>query len=326
MGKYIELHLHLDGAITVDIAKKLAKLQKIVLPGTTDEELEKILTVPEDCNSLNDFLDCFGLPLALMQTRKGISEAVRLVAENIKSQGVIYAEIRFAPQLHTRKGLTQEEVVLAALEGMKRSELKSNLILCCMRGEGNEPDNEETLKVAKRYLVKDGGVVAVDLAGAEGVYPSSLYEGLFRKAAEMEIPFTIHAGEAGSADSVRSAIQYGASRIGHGVRIFEDPEVVEMIRLKEIPLEMCPTSNRITKAISDMSSYPLMDYLKKGIKVTVNTDDMGIENITLADEFEYLKDSFGLTDEQEKDILKNSIEAAFTTDKVKGELKKELGL
>ena len=326
MGKYIELHLHLDGAITVDIAKKLAELQKIVLPGTTDEELEKVLTVPEDCNSLNDFLDCFGLPLTLMQTRKGISEAVRLVAENIKSQGVIYAEIRFAPQLHTRKGLTQEEVVLAALEGMKRSELKSNLILCCMRGEGNEPDNEETLKVAKRYLVKDGGVVAVDLAGAEGVYPTSLYEGLFRKASEMGIPFTIHAGEAGSADSVRSAIQYGASRIGHGVRIFEDPEVVEMIRLKEIPLEMCPTSNRITKAISDMSNYPLMDYLKKGIKVTVNTDDMGIENITLADEFEYLKDSFGLTDEQEKDILKNSIEAAFTTDKVKGKLKKELGL
>lgn len=326
MGKFIELHLHLDGAITVDIAKKLAELQKIVLPGTTDEELEKVLTVSEDCNSLNDFLNCFGLPLALMQTRKGISEAVRLVAENIKSQGVIYAEIRFAPQLHTRKGLTQEEAVLAALEGMKRSELKSNLILCCMRGEGNEPDNEETLKVAKRYLVKDGGVVAVDLAGAEGVYPTSLYEGLFRKAAEMEIPFTIHAGEAGSADSVRSAIQYGASRIGHGVRIFEDPEVVEMIRLKEIPLEMCPTSNRITKAISDMSNYPLMDYLKKGIKVTVNTDDMGIENITLADEFEYLKDSFGLTDEQEKDILKNSIEAAFTTDKVKEELKKELGL
>lgn len=326
MGKFIELHLHLDGAITVDIAKKLAELQKIVLPGTTDEELEKVLTVPEDCNSLNDFLNCFGLPLALMQTRKGISEAVRLVAENIKSQGVIYAEIRFAPQLHTRKGLTQEEAVLAALEGMKRSELKSNLILCCMRGEGNEPDNEETLKVAKRYLVKDGGVVAVDLAGAEGVYPTSLYEGLFRKAVEMGIPFTIHAGEADSADSVRSAIQYGASRIGHGVRIFEDPEVVEMIRLKEIPLEMCPTSNRITKAISDMSSYPLMDYLKKGIKVTVNTDDMGIENITLADEFEYLKESFGLTDEQEKVILKNSIEAAFTTDKVKGELKKELGL
>lgn len=326
MGKFIELHLHLDGAITVDIAKKLAELQKIVLPGTTDEELEKVLTVPEDCNSLNDFLNCFGLPLTLMQTRKGISEAVRLVAENIKSQGVIYAEIRFAPQLHTRKGLTQEEVVLAALEGMKKSGLKLNLILCCMRGEGNEPDNEETLKVAKRYLVKDGGVVAVDLAGAEGVYPTSLYEGLFRKAAEMGIPFTIHAGEAGSADSVRSAIQYGASRIGHGVRIFEDPEVVEMIRLKEIPLEMCPTSNRITKAISDMRNYPLMDYLNKGIKVTVNTDDMGIENITLADEFEYLKESFGLTDEQEKVILKNSIEAAFTTDKVKGELKKELGL
>ena len=109
--KYIDLHLHLDGAITTDIAKKLAEVQNMELPTEDDKELEKLLTVPEDCTDLNDFLKCFALPDSLMQTKEGLSEAVYLVAENVKSQGVIYAEIRFAPQLHTEKGMSQEEAV-----------------------------------------------------------------------------------------------------------------------------------------------------------------------------------------------------------------------
>ena len=136
--KYIDLHLHLDGAITSDIAKKLARLQNIKLPAENDEQLKKLLTVPDTCTSLNDFLKCFALPDALMMTQDGIREAVYLVAENIRQQRVIYAEIRFAPQNHTEKGMSQEEAVQAALEGLKRTGLKANIILCCMRGEGNE--------------------------------------------------------------------------------------------------------------------------------------------------------------------------------------------
>ena len=325
-NKYIDLHLHLDGALTLDIAKKLASLQNITLPAKNDEELESLLTVPDDCESLDDFLKCFELPLTLLQTPKGLEEAVYLVAENIRKQGVIYAEIRYAPQLHTTEGMTQEDAIIAALNGLKRTKLKANLILCCMRGEGNDKENDETIELAKKYLVEDGGVVAIDIAGAEGLYPTSLYKDLFTKAKGYNIPFTIHAGEADGPQSVKDAIEFGAKRIGHGVRIEQDPEVVKLVKDKEIILEMCPTSNRQTHAVEDMSKYPFMKYLEEGIKVTLNTDDMGIEGTTLANEFRYMEKTFGLTAEQEKIILMNSINAAFTSENVKKDLKKQLKL
>ena len=130
--RYIELHLHLDGAITPDIAKDLAALQKIKLPYKDERELEKALMVSKDCRSLNEFLECFKLPCSLLQTKEGIARAVYLVQENIKRQGVVYAEIRFAPQLHMDKGLTMREVIESALDGLKKSDLKCNLILCCI--------------------------------------------------------------------------------------------------------------------------------------------------------------------------------------------------
>lgn len=321
MKKYIDLHLHLDGAITIATAKKLAGLQGIELPAKDDKELEKLLTVPADCKSLNDFLRCFALPCSLMQTYEGLSEAAYLVAEDLYQQGVIYAELRYAPQLHTVKGMTQEDSVRAVLEGIERSSLKANVILCCMRGKENEKENAETLELAKKYLVEDGGVVAIDLAGAEALYPTANYRELFLKAGEYQIPFTIHAGEADGAESVKLALSYGAKRIGHGVRIFEDAEVLRLVKENGIPLEMCPTSNRQTAAVSDMKEYPLMDYLSEGIRVTVNTDDPAIEGTTIADEFRYLEDTFGLTKEQKKTVTENAIEAAFTTESVKKELR-----
>ena len=324
--QFIDLHLHLDGAVTLDIARELAQVQDMKLPSDSDEELVRLLTVPEDCASLNEFLQCFDLPLSLMQTKEGLREAVRLVADNIRSQGVVYAEIRWAPQLHTRKGMTQEEAVLAALEGLNETELKANLILCCMRGEGNDSDNEETLRLARKYLVDDGGIVAIDLAGAEALYPTEKYQELFAKAGRAEVPFVIHAGEAAGADSVAQAVQYGAKRIGHGVRSCEDPAVVEQLKEKDIFLEMCPTSNRQTHAVEDMSSYPLIDYLHKGIKVTLNTDDMGIEGTTLADEFRYMEREFGLTPKQEQILLQNAVDGAFTTEEVKNRLREQLGI
>ena len=322
--KYIDLHLHLDGAITAEIAKELAKLQGITLPTEDDDALRSMLSVPEDCTSLNDFLACFALPDSLMQTEEGLSEAVRLVMDDALSQGVIYAEVRFAPQLHTNGGMTQEEAVLAALDGLKRSALKGNLILCCMRGADTAAANDETLELAKKYLVEDGGVVAIDLAGAEALFPTKDYGDLFAKAKEYGVPFTIHAGEADGADSVRTAIGFGASRIGHGVRCYEDAELVELVKERGIPFEMCPTSNRQTHAVESMDAYPFMDYLEKGIKVTLNTDDPAIEGVTLAGEFRYMEEAFGLTGEQEKILLKNAIDAAFTCEGVKAELRKRL--
>ena len=302
-GCYIDLHAHLDGSVTVDIAKKLAALQNIALPTDNDEELLALLSVPDSCESLNDFLQCFELPGRLMQTPEGLQNAVTLVLENMAQDGVIYAELRFAPQFHTLGGMTQEQAVQAAVAGLKNAPIPGNLILCCMRGEGNEKANEETLALAKKYLVKDHGVTAMDLAGAEALFPTVNYLGLFEEAKEAGIPYTIHAGEADGPESVRTAIQTGTKRIGHGVRSMEDEAVMELIREKGITLEMCPTSNRQTHAILDMKQYPLVRFLESGIRVTVNTDDMGIERTCLSKEFDYLKREFGLTEEQQKQAV-----------------------
>ena len=131
---YIDLHAHLDGCITTEIARKLAALQQITLPAATDEELLSLLSVPDTCENLNDFLKCFDLPLSLLQTEEALEEAVYLILSEMKEDGVIYAELRFAPQLHTQKEMTQETAIHAALRGLKRAPIPGNLILCCMRG------------------------------------------------------------------------------------------------------------------------------------------------------------------------------------------------
>ena len=320
INHYIDLHAHLDGCITVDIAKTLADLQQIMLPAENDEKLLALPSVPDSCENLHDFLKCFDLPLSLLQTEEALEEAVYLVLSEMHEDGVIYAELRFAPQFHTRRGMTQETAVQSALRGLKRAPIPGNLILCCMRGESNQLENLETLELARKYLVEDGGVVAIDLAGAEALFPTENYVELFAKAKENKIPFTIHAGEAGSADDVKTAIRMGASRIGHGVRIAGNKEVIDLVKDTGIFLEMCPTSNRQTKAVTNMSDYPLKDFLEKGLKVTLNTDDPAIERTTLSREFQYVRFLAGLTEEQETQLLLNSVDAAFTSGKRKKEL------
>lgn len=151
---YIDLHAHLDGCITTEIARKLAALQQITLPAATDEELLSLLSVPDTCENLNDFLKCFDLPLSLLQTEEALEEAVYLILSEMKEDGVIYAELRFAPQLHTQKEMTQETAIHAALRGLKRTPIPGNLILCCMRGDLNQKENLETLELAKNILLK----------------------------------------------------------------------------------------------------------------------------------------------------------------------------
>jgi adenosine deaminase len=324
INKYIDLHFHLDGSIVLPIAKELGRIQNIKLPGENDEELEKHLSV-ESAENLSQFLKCFELPLELLQTEIGITESIKLVANNIKSQGVIYVEMRFAPQFHTKKGLNQEKVIQAAIKGKNEASIKVNLILCFIRRKNNKKENEETLRLAKEYF-KTGDIVAVDIAGDEENNPIKDYKDLFDKCKEYGIPFTIHAGEAAGPESVKNAINLGAKRIGHGTRAFTDNNVVELIREKGIFLEMCPTSNEKTKALDNMDDFPFMNYLNKGIKVTLNTDDMAIARTTLANEFRYMEEKFGLNYEQEKIIISNSIDAAFATDDVKQWLRKEFGL
>jgi adenosine deaminase len=145
----------------------------------------------------------------------------------LAAEGCIYAEVRFAPQLHLDKGLDQRKVVEAAIRGFERSGIDGGLILCCMRGDDNVFLNETTVEIAREYLGK--GVVALDLAGNEAGFPTDNFRDLFARARELDIPFTIHAGEADCAESVRAAIEMGACRIGHGVRSIEDAELVSLL-------------------------------------------------------------------------------------------------
>lgn len=320
----IDLHCHLDGSITVEIAKKLASLQNIELPAHSDQALLEKLSVPNTCESLNDFLQCFGLPLRLLQTKEGIKEAVYLVQENCLAQGLEYLELRFAPQLHQINGLSQDEVVFAALEGLKQSTLHTNLILCLMRSDHSQEENMETIRVAKKFLVEDEGVVAIDLAGAEALFSTDSFEKEFSLAKELNIPFTIHAGEASGPESVWKALSFGAKRIGHGVRSIEDKKLLQYLVQNKIALEMCPSSNRQTKAFRDMSKYPLKEFLDMGIKATINTDDMAICRTSLQNEYDYIEKMYNINFEQKKQLLLNACDAAFCSEQYKKILKNKI--
>ena len=311
----IDLHLHLDGSLTTEEILFLAKEQKIELPANNLAELRPLLVALENCKNLNEYLKRFDIPLQVLQTKIAIEYAVESLLVRLYQEKIKYAEIRFAPQLHMQKGLSQKEIVRAAISGMKKAqavlanEISAQLILCLMRGKGNETENEETLKVAKYFL--HAGVCAVDLAGAEALYPTAGYRNVFRQAQDMELPFTIHAGEADGAESIKNAIAFGAARIGHGVRAVEDDELMKILAETKIPLELCPTSNIQTRIFTDLREYPIRKFLERGICATINTDNKTVSDTSIREEFEKLKLAVNLTREEEITLLKNAAQASF---------------
>lgn len=319
----IDLHLHFDGSLPVSVVLELAAMQGIELPEYDEEKLKKYMQAPADCASLNEYLEKFELPLRLLQTEDAIRLAMIRVIEKLKAQGIIYAEIRFAPQLHCREGLSMERVTEAAMEGVRNAvrdrSISINLILCCMRGRDNKEANLDTVRIASGYL---GNIVcACDLAGAEAVFKTEEFEEVFGLARELKVPFTIHAGEADTAESIKTAIRFGASRIGHGVHAIDDEETMQLIREKNITLECCPVSNVQTKAVSSIKEHPVGEFIKRGIKVTVNTDNMTVSGTTIANEFETIVNAGLISTEDKKQLLLNAAQAAFTTDEEKERLK-----
>ncbi len=322
-GNYlIDLHLHADGALSVDTVLKLAKMQGVTLPTEDREELFDLLVAPADCKDLNEYLERFALPCSVMQKKETVSEAFYSIKEELKDKGLIYVELRFAPQLHMEQGMTQEDVILAAIEGCNRSSLKSNLILCCMRGDDNYDTNMETVRLAQKY--KDQGVVAVDLAGAEAVFPTADFEDVFAYAKELDLKYTIHAGEADGPESVRKALDFGASRIGHGVHSVQDENLMKRLKNSAIALEICITSNLQTKAEQSIETYPLKELMDHGVIVTLNTDNPTVSNTTMRTEFELAKESFDLTNEDVKALLLNSVKSSFAGSETKAYLIKTI--
>ena len=319
----IDLHLHFDGSLLQRTVLELALEQGILLPAQEPDELKLFLTAPENCESLNEYLEKFDLPLKVLQTREAIRKAMYILVSSLKEQGMLYAEIRFAPQLHTKKGLSQERVVQAALLGMQEalagSFFRCKLILCCMRGADNHEENLLTVRTAAAFLGR--GVAAVDLAGAEALYPTADFADVFGLARELGVPFTIHAGEADGPESIEAALDFGASRIGHGVRAAEKPELLERLREQRIPLEMCPSSNVQTKAVPSLSRHPVLEFLRQGLCVTVNTDNMTVSDTTIEKEFGLLSRELGMTAEERKKLLLNAADAAFLTSEERWRLK-----
>ena len=199
--------------------------------------------------------------------------------------------------------------------------VKINLIFCMMRNFSFE-DNCKIIELTKRFLGK--GVVGIDLAGDEAKYKTGDFKELFQIIEKESIPFTIHAGEADSYESVVDAITFGAKRIGHGIRSIESEVVMSKLEREKIVLEICPTSNINTKAVLSMEIHPIKELINKGVLVTINTDNRTVSNTTLNREYELLREAFNFSDEDFIRFNLNAISCAFISEEEKMKLRRLL--
>ena len=322
--KKIEIHIHLDGSLRPEtVLQWIINEEDYKALGYNNEEsllkadknklLNKIknaLMVKKDCRDLNEYLQKFDLPCRELQIETHITQATYELFEDLAKQNIIYAEVRFAPSKHRENGLDYDKIVEAAIKGMNLAKEKYNiggsLILCVMRGDNLE-DNLETIKVAKRFLEK--GVSAVDLAGAEALFPTSDYENVFKEASNLKIPFTIHAGEAAGADSIKKALDFGTKRIGHGVRCLEDLNLVDYLIKNKIILEVCPISNIQTRATGE--NHPIEELYRKGLKVTVNCDNNTVSNTDIINEYSWILEHTKLDINDLKQMNINAVNGLF---------------
>lgn len=320
MKHLIELHLHLDGSLRAETVWELAKKQGIEIPADSVEEVREKMEVPEDCKTLEEYLERFALPTMVLQTEEAMERAAFEMVETLAQEGVTYAEVRFAPQLHVQRGLTQAEVVEAAIHGTRRGMeqypgIRVGLILCCMRGDTNEEMNMETVETARKYL--GDMVCAVDIAGAESLFPTKMFGPLFDKVREYHLPMTIHAGEADGPESIKTALAFGAKRIGHGVAAIEDPELMRRLAEEKITLEVCITSNYHTKEVPSIEAHPFRRLFDAGIRVTLNSDNMTCSRVNILTELDILRNVFGFTEAEIDQIMQYSYEARFLRDYIK---------
>jgi adenosine deaminase len=319
--KKAELHLHLDGSLRPETVLEIAERDNIELPSHNLDELKKYLKVDDTNEDLVEYLKRFELPLKVMQTKENLKRTSYELVEDLAKENYIYAEIRFAPHLHLKKGLSLEEVVESVIDGIrdaeKKYDIEANILLCIMRHMPEE-NGHEILQLAKKF--KGNKVVGIDLAGDEANYSPLIFRKIFEKAKGAEIPFTIHAGEARGVDGILEALVCGPERLGHGIRSFEEERVLDILREKNITLECCPISNYHTRAIDDFDKYPLKDYLQDGIRATLNTDNRTVSDTNYLKELEFLDKHRALSDEEILNCSVNAIMGAFISDERKAEL------
>ena len=318
------LHDHLDGGLRPQTVLELARqIGYQDLPGDNVEELTTRLTEGAHRGHLEIYLDAFRHTVAVMQTPDALRRVAAECAEDLAADGIVYAEVRFAPELHTECGLSLGEVVEAVLDGFRRGSqgrgIKVYALLTAMRTAAR---SLEIAELAVRY--RDEGVVGFDIAGAEAGWPPSRHLDAFQFLKRENFHFTIHAGEAFGLPSIWEAVQYcGTERLGHGVRIADDIAIsaagsvrlgrlAAYVRDRRIPLEMCPTSNIQTGAAPSIARHPLRLLRQLSFRVTVNTDNRLMSQVTLSSEFHRLVTEFGYGWSDVEWLTINAMKSAFT--------------
>ncbi|MBM9619747.1 adenosine deaminase [Streptomyces zhihengii] len=322
------LHDHLDGGLRpgtiIDLARETGYTG---LPETEPDKLGIWFREAADSGSLERYLETFAHTCAVMQTREALVRVAAECAEDLAEDGVVYAEVRYAPEQHLEGGLTLEEVVEAVNEGFREGErraresghrIRVGALLTAMRHAARAL---EIAELANRY--RDTGVVGFDIAGAEAGFPPTRHLDAFEYLKRENNHFTIHAGEAFGLPSIWQALQWcGADRLGHGVRIIDDITIAEdgsvklgrlaaYVRDKRIPLEMCPTSNLQTGAADSYRDHPIGLLRKLHFRATVNTDNRLMSGTSMSREFELLTEAFGYTLDDMQWFTVNAMKSAF---------------
>lgn len=319
----IDLHCHLDGSVRPETILDLAKKEDIKLFSYDIDDIKKALIAPFDCESLNEYLERFKIPNDIMQSKESLKRITFELLEDAAKENVKYIEIRFAPLLHTLKGLSVDEIIQSVIDGIKlgeeKYEIKGNLILSCMRNMG-EDTAIKVIEEGKKFL--GNYVVAIDLCGPEEKGFVHDFVKAIRLAREYGYRVTIHAGETGFGINVLDAVKLlGAERIGHGIFITNCDEAYKIVKEKGITLETCPTSNVQTKAVKSFDSHPFYDFYKDGINVTINTDNRTVSNIDMTNECNIAFEKFKINNDDYKNIYLKTVEATFADEDTKEWLK-----
>lgn len=317
----IDLHCHLDGSMQ---AESISKILTDLGEPYPVEELKKKLFVPETCESLAEYLQCFDLPIKCIQTKEGLMASAKELALLAAAENVKYLEVRFAPTFSTNNGMKVVEIIESVEAGLAKArseaDIETGIIVCAMRHLDMDT-NLAMLKEARELY--GAGVVACDLAGDEKAFPNSQYVEFFKKATEYGMPFTIHSGECGSTENIKTALELKAKRIGHGIAMGKDPELIKECAKAGIGVEICPTSNIQTKAIDKFANYPFPAMKEAGVKISVNTDNRTVSQTNSTKEFSRLLFQFGLNEDDLKKIYRDSVDMIFADDDCKDRLWKK---
>lgn len=317
----IDLHCHLDGSIPHYVLQQLALESGLQVPQDMDM-FTQLVSVKGISGSLVEYLKKFDIPVSSLQSGLHLEKAAYSLIEDVKKENTVYIEVRFAPLLHTTKGLEPYQVVQSVLNGLEKGRedfgVDYGLILCAMRHTPQE-ENMPLIDLAQEFIGR--GVVALDLAGDEKNFPVGQHTEFFSTAKAKGVPFTIHAGEADGASSVWGAVNLGAKRIGHGIAIQQDSELVKYCKENKIGIEMCPVSNLQTGIITDWQYYPFQLFLDNDILLTINTDNRTVSLTNTTNELETLAQHFDISDDTLRTLYMNGVEISFATDKVKEKLK-----